>query len=133
MDRVVLDTNIYISGFLFPGNARKVLSLAIENRILVFITGEILNELSNVLQREKFALRGDRIVAILDEIERVTYPVYPDTNVVDVCRDSRDHIILECSLAANAEYIITGDKDLTVLQKFLGTVIITPDEYLELR
>ncbi|MFP4383814.1 MAG: putative toxin-antitoxin system toxin component, PIN family, partial [Spirochaetia bacterium] len=57
--------------------------------------------------------------------ERVTYPVYPDTNIVDVCRDSRDHIILECALAANAEYIIAGDKDLTVLQKFLGTVIIT--------
>ena len=49
----------------------------------------------------------------------------------DVCRDSDDDKILECALLANADYIISGDDDLLVLEEFRGIRIITAKEYLE--
>ena len=54
MIKVVLDTNIYISGFLFGGNSREILNLITEGKLQLFISDDILLELKSVLQREKF-------------------------------------------------------------------------------
>ena len=132
MDKVVLDTNIYISGLLFPGNARQILKLAIENRVHAFISDPILRELSNVLRREKFKLFEEQILEFIREVKDITMLVVPQFQIVEICRDSKDHIILECAVKAKADYIISGDKDLLVLQEFLGTKIISPEQYLEL-
>ena len=129
--RVVLDTNIYISAFLFAGKARKVLELLIENRIGAFISDEILNEIKQVLNREKFGLDKEHVDAIITEIAGITHKVYPDESIRHVCRDSADHIILECAVKSKADFIITGDHDLLVLQDFLGTHIISPAPFLE--
>jgi len=52
--KVVLDTNVYISGILFGGNSRRILDLIIEGKLRLFVTDEILDELRGVLQRKKF-------------------------------------------------------------------------------
>ncbi len=132
MDKVVLDTNIYISGLLFPGNARKILKLAIENRVHAFISDPMLRELSDVLRREKFKLLEEQILEFIREVKNITALVVPEQQIVGICRDSKDHILLECAVKAKADYIISGDKDLLVLKEFLGTKIIFPEEYLAL-
>jgi predicted nucleic acid-binding protein len=52
--------------------------------------------------------------------------------VLDVCRDSEDHIILECAVQSHADFIVTGDKDLLVLKEFLGTRIVAPADFLSI-
>jgi len=128
---LVLDTNIYISAFIFSGNARKVLDMAIENKVNIFISDDILAEIKKVLQREKFSLSNSYIYSILGEIETITKIVYPGRELNDICRDRDDHIILECAEKSNADIIITGDKDLLVLQKYLNTQIVSPADFLE--
>ena len=130
MQALVLDTNIYISAFIFAGKARKVLDLAIENKVDIYISEDILNEIKKVLQRKKFSLNNFQIHSILSEIESVTKLVYPDKKLNDLCRDRDDHIILECAEKSKADFIITGDKDLLVLETYLGTKILSPADFL---
>jgi uncharacterized protein len=54
------------------------------------------------------------------------YPV----EKIDVCRDSKDNMILELAVAGKADFIITGDKDLKVLNPFRKIQILSPAEFL---
>ena len=56
------------------------------------------------------------------------YPV----EKIDVCRDSKDNMILELAVAGKADFIITGDKDLKVLNPFQQIQIISPADFLYL-
>ncbi|MCF6334209.1 MAG: putative toxin-antitoxin system toxin component, PIN family [Spirochaetales bacterium] len=129
---LVLDTNIYISAFIFSGNSRKVVDMAIENKVDLFISNDILEEIKRVLQRKKFSLNNFQIHSIINEIEAITNIVFPDNELNDICRDRDDHIILECAEKSNAEFIITGDKDLLVLQKYHNTQIVSPADFLKI-
>lgn len=51
---------------------------------------------------------------------------------VNVCRDPKDNMFLELSLSGNADYLVTGDKDLLEIKEFKGTKIIKPKEFLEM-
>lgn len=128
---LVLDTNIYISAFIFSGKARKVLNMAIENKVAIFISDDIIIEIKKVLQREKFSLNNFQVHSILSEIEALTRVVYPDFELNDICRDRDDHIILECAEESKADFIITGDKDLLVLETYLNTKIVSPAGFLQ--
>jgi predicted nucleic acid-binding protein len=58
--------------------------------------------------------------------------VIPQTLPQPVCRDPDDDQIIGAALAGNAEYVVTGDKDLLVLQTFQGINIISPRDFLDL-
>lgn len=130
MFSLVLDTNIYISAFIFKGKARDVLDIAIENKVDIYISEDILNEIKNVLQRKKFSLTNAYIHSILSEIEAITNLVFPENKINDICRDRDDHIILECAEKSLADFIITGDQDLLVLKKYLKTKILSPSDFI---
>jgi putative PIN family toxin of toxin-antitoxin system len=66
------------------------------------------------------------------EIEDMSEIVLPEEKVRDVCRDSEDHIILECAVQSHADFIVTGDKDLLVLKEFLGTRIVAPADFFSI-
>lgn len=106
--------------------------MSIEGKFKTSISDEILNEITAVLNREKFKLNKAHIDGIISEIETITYKIYPDENINNVCRDYKDHIILECAVKANADYIITGDQDLLVLDPFQQIRIISPADFLKL-
>jgi putative PIN family toxin of toxin-antitoxin system len=87
--------------------------------------------LADVLQREKF----DRYLTTPEReeflealVEQVTF-IQP-TEEIRVCRDSRDDKFFELAVAGNADYIITGDDDLLVLNPYRGIAILTAAEFL---
>lgn len=129
---VVFDTNVFISAFLFRGKPRYALDLAIKGKIKLFISGDILLEISNVLEKQKFALSKYKVKLILTEIESLCALVYPDQKIINVCRDRDDHIILECALKGNVKYIVTGDDDLLSLKAFQTIKIVNPSDFLDL-
>ncbi len=129
--KVVLDTNIFISSIFWKGNPHKVVELALDKRIQVFISIEILNELEGVL-KEKFSQEQEFIDEQITLILEYAQVINPENKVEIVKEDPDDNKIIECAMTAKAEYIITGDPHLTKLKEALGIKILKPAKFLEL-
>jgi uncharacterized protein len=129
--RVVLDTNVIVSGVnFFGGNEFQGLLLAFQGRINLYLSPSILAEVEEIL-RTKFrwpAGRLERTLALLQEWATV---VQPTVEVTAVEGDEDDNRILECCLECNAQYLVTGDqRDLLPLQTIQGTRIINAATFL---
>jgi len=129
--KVVLDTNVYISGILFNGPPREVISVAIRGAIAVYISPAILDECKEVLGREKFGFTPARISVIAGEIESITTLVVPGKHYSVVSRDSDDNIIIDCAIESKAEFIVTGDNDLLSMGRYRHIAIVSPTAFLE--
>ena len=124
--KAVLDTNVLISGILFGGNPRQILELVIQGKIDAYISPAIFIEFKEVLIRPKFGITHEKCFLITKEIENLFCFVFPQIRVDLIKDDPDDNIILECALAADVEYIITGDSHLLTLKSFEKIQIISP-------
>ena len=132
MISAVLDSNIFISAFLFNGNQRRIINHAIKGDFRINISHEILSEIDSVLKRPKFKLTLNQISLFLNEVSSLSEICYPSDKIVDSCRDSDDHIILECAVESKSDYIVTGDNDLLILKKYKAITIINSDAFLSI-
>jgi putative PIN family toxin of toxin-antitoxin system len=108
MPRVVLDTNVVVSAHLNPvGLERAVLNWALDQGF--FVSESILNEYEGVLTRSKFKIDPRSAREALDLIRSRATLVSP-TRRVRVSRDTDDNRFLECAEAADADYLVTGNK-----------------------
>jgi uncharacterized protein len=134
--RVVVDVNVWISGFLWKGIPEQVLLLAENQQITIFASEVLLTELEITLNRSKFQPKiedQDSTVETLMNIAHRLSNSVPITSVdVPQLRDPKDAMILATALSANAEAIITGDRDLLILTEFASIPILTPQNFLEL-
>lgn len=130
--KIVLDSNVLISAFLWGGKPKTILDRVFDGKDQLFISKEILDEIFDVLSREKFRLRKIIISSFLHEIEEISELIFPSDRILEVLRDVDDHKILECALEADADFIVTGDKDLLILKTFRNTGILLASEFLEL-
>jgi len=128
--RVVLDTNVVVSGLLFPGSVPAKALLKAQMGI-VLASEAIRLELLSVLARKQFdryysreirqGLAAQFVIATV-EIE-IPAPIR-------VCRDPRDDKFLEATVHGRADAIITGDLDLLTLDPFHGIRVLTPAGFL---
>ena len=129
---VVFDTNILISALFFHGKQRQILEHAISQDINLIISEPILEELSAVLSRHKFAIKKELIYITVSEIIEISKIVYPK-NLIDVIKvDPDDNRILECALEGHADYIISGNKHLLDLEIYEGIKIINTVKFIEI-
>lgn len=126
--RVVVDTNVFISGLLFGGNPGKILEEIKEKKLELVISPEIEVEILEKL--EKFGLAERQIKDWKQLLENTAIPIIPK-RPVQVSRDTKDNKFLAAAGEANAEFLITGDNDLLVLGSFEKTAIVTPKQMLE--
>jgi len=129
--KIVIDANVFVSSFFWGGNPRVVFDRVINGFDELFITDEILNEISDVMLRDKFDLENSKVEEYIKIIEKYAFKIYHDDNVENVSRDIDDNKILKCGLEGNVDFIITGDKDLLVLNEYKNIKIINPKEYLD--
>ena len=119
--KVVLDTNIFLSGWLWGGTPDLVLKLGEDRLINVCASEVLLNELQATLSRNKFRSKLQILgVTVSDLMAGVRYlvEVYPISEInVPALRDRNDNMILATAIAADADAIVTGDLDLLVLQE----------------
>jgi uncharacterized protein len=133
VNRYVFDANAVISALLFPQSIPGQTFFGALERGQVLMSRDLAEELSEVLSRSKFdryLTREERerlLVAVIDEAEFVH-----TATVVRACRDPDDDRILELALDGSAEYLVTGDKDLLVLDPFRHVRIVTPAQLLDL-
>jgi len=130
MFRVVIDTNIYISAINFGGTPEVILRAAEQGVFSVFISPQIYAEIEKVLTK-KFEFDKPVIDRIFRKINRFTRTVSPKRSIKVISKDPADDRILECALAADAEFIVSGDSDLLDLKTYKGIAIITPRQFLD--
>lgn len=128
--RVVLDTNVLISAFVYGGNPEIVVRLALSKVIRGVTSSALLAELRDVLHREKFRVSDAGISWFERKISEKSIIVEPDIRL-DALRDASDNKVLEAASAGECQFIVTGDRDLLVLGEFQGIGICTPAEFLK--
>ena len=130
--RYVFDTNVIISALLFEnGKPAQALRYALANGE-VLLSLELLEELNEVLGRERFNryVTSEEREEFLEAL--ITRSVLVEiTENVQECRDPKDDKVLELALNGEAQYIISGDRDLLVLHPFRDVLVITADEFLK--
>ncbi len=128
--RIVFDTNVLFAAFTVHGVCAGLYEeVLVHGRILV--SEFILKELGEkLLTKAKLSEK---------EVEEVLAAVRSDSDFVDVpplavavCRDVNDDWILACSIAGKASVLVTGDKDLLVLERHEGISILNPRDCLAL-
>ncbi len=128
--RVVLDTNVIVSGLNFPGNERIVLELALRGRFELYLSPFILAEVAGVLGR-KFDWNGERSSQALRTLGSGATVIEPLRFPEVVEGGHADNRVLECAAAAQADYLITGDRrHLLPLGKYRGARIINAPRFL---
>jgi len=129
---VVLDTNILVSALLFQGELARIVTLWKNGSIQPVFTKETFAEFREVLHYPKFSLREDEMRTILeDEVLPFFEAIEIENKLERTCRDSQDDKFIACAVAAQADYIVSGDKDLLVLKKYGQIKIISASEFLK--
>jgi putative PIN family toxin of toxin-antitoxin system len=129
-----LDANIFVSAFIWGGKPRLITNRYVQMVDMLFISGEIIDEIRYVLRMPKFDLSKRRFDDIIENIETHgrMVNIISKHRVTGVCRDPYDDMYLECAIAAGADYIISGDRDLLDLKEYGGVKIVSAREYLDI-
>ena len=126
--RIVLDTNVLVSGSVYPASIPgQILQLWRGGIIELVLSRYILAELERVLPRFRFKFNADEIRDLIENLRLLAHIVEPDSAFDPGLRDPADQQILATFLAAGADYLITGDKDLLALANRYP--ILTPAEF----
>lgn len=128
--RVVLDTNVLLSALVFGGRPRQVVELLARDLIDLVISEEILTEMRRHVAN-KFSAFTDDLVKFEMLLEQDSELVKLGGITITVCRDADDNRILETAVLGSCEYIVSGDKDLLVLERYKNIQILKPAEFLE--
>ncbi len=132
MTTVVLDVNILVSAALNDhGLPARITDMALEGEYELAVSNHILEKMAEVFERPYFLknLSAEGRSRILHALNVDTEPVEPDDTVRGVAPDVEDDLVLGTAVAANADYLITGDKGLLAIGEYRGVRIMTAGEF----
>ena len=121
--RVIFDTNIWMS-FLISKSMNDIDKLIFTEKIILLFSNELMTEFIDVTSRKKLKpyFTKENITSLIDLIEEYG-EIVPVKSKVDICRDKKDNFLLSLAKDGKADYLITGDKDLLVIENFEKTKI----------
>jgi uncharacterized protein len=131
VSRIIIDTNLWIS-FLITKDFTKLDEIIFSRHGILVFSQELLEEFMEVAKRPKFRrfFSASDIEEIVETIQEYADFVKVQTKI-EVCRDPKDNFLLSLSVDGNADFLLTGDKDLLELKEFGETVIITISNFLQ--
>jgi putative PIN family toxin of toxin-antitoxin system len=140
MIRVVLDTNVLVSALLTPDSPpAEILEFVLEGRLRILISPAIIREIGLVFQyprlkktMQKHRLSAEEVEEAILKILKVAIITAGEKIIQGVSRDPADDLILSCAAEGQADFVISGDKDLTELGSFEGIRIMEPANFLQL-
>jgi putative PIN family toxin of toxin-antitoxin system len=129
--KVVLDTNVFISGIFFSGPPFSILKAWRDRRLRIVVSAEILDEYRRVGERLGKEFSGvdlEPFLALLAiEADVVFAPSLPEC----VCEDPDDDKFIACALAGGCKLIVSGDKLLKKVSGYRGIKIVSPRSFLD--
>jgi len=128
--KVVIDTNVLVSAVLKDRDPEKVILYVASQPDLEWIVSPlILKEYKDVLSREVFGLPADVLRAWFSLLDAMTVMINVDL-AIEFPRDRKDAPFLACALFADADYLVTGDRDFSEAQKLLKTTILSVSQFV---
>src|SRR3990167_6858558 len=131
--KAVIDTNVLVSSLIgkTKSNPREIIDRFKKNRFFLVLSPPLLRELEEVLKEPEFKsiINEDEADTLIGLIRIRGLFVIP-AHKVNICRDIHDNKILEAASKADANFIVSGDKDLLTLKSFQSIPIISPKEFL---
>jgi putative PIN family toxin of toxin-antitoxin system len=129
--RIVLDTNVLISGIFFRGPPHKILKAWKSKKIQIVISPEIYSEyirVADIISNKYPSIDISRILNLITVHSEIIQPsILPEK----VCQDPDDDKFIACALSGQVEFIVSGDKDLLKQSGYKGIGIIIPKEFCD--
>lgn len=128
--RVVIDTNVLVSGIFWTGTPHKILKAWAEGHFTVCASTGILEEYFEVIDR----LTGK--VGRKDLAQKWKTYIFDHCELVDPnytfneCRDPDDVMFVECAVSAGSDFIISGDTHLLEIERLPEVTVLTPAQFL---
>jgi putative PIN family toxin of toxin-antitoxin system len=134
--KIVLDTNVWISGLLWKGSPARLLRLAESNQFEICSSDAIFTEFERVLgyariqrQLQKLRLSQSEVVEFALKLIKV-FITDPKILKNEVAADPDDDMFLACALSVGAQYLVSGDRHLLDMEEWRGIQIVTVKDFL---
>jgi uncharacterized protein len=129
--RVILDTNVFLSGVFFSGPPSQILEAWRDSRLHMVISQEILDEYMRVAKILSVQFPAIDILSII-KLVTVEAEIFPSYTLPEpVCDDPDDDKFLACAIASKCKLIISGDKHLLRVSEFKGINIMKPRNFVD--
>lgn len=129
--KVVFDTNILVSAWLWEGNESKLIESVEEGIIHGYSSEQLIEELCRTLRYPRFDLSQDDVASIRGYYLLLFKVVRPKQTISIILEDPEDNRVLECALEAEADYVVSGDHHLLSFGEFRGIKIVKAAELLK--
>jgi len=135
MLRIVLDANVFVSALINPrGKPAQILNYVFENKIRLFTSPSIIEELQRVLSYPKLVKRHglgkEELKKFVFDLLSIMSLVEGKKTIKVIVEDPADNNYLSCAVDAKADFIVSGDTHLLNLREYQGTQIVTPTQLL---
>lgn len=130
--KIVLDTNVLMSGIFFDGPPHEILKLWWDGQIELLISDAIFEEYQRVGLVLTKKYQGIDISSFLNLIQRRAILIDTLVEIHNICADSDDDKFLECAVNAKCNMIVSGDKHLLAVSGFQGVQVLSPKEFATL-
>lgn len=133
--RVILDTNVLVSGLLATsGPPRQIIDSWLAGSFTLVTSLYQINELHRVLTYPRIARRlrltENELAVILRTLEERAEIILSEPDLSGVTRDPKDDAIVACAVKGQADFIVSGDDDLLVLGNYIGIQIVNPRQFI---
>lgn len=128
--KILIDTNILISGLFFNGLPKRLLSEIDFEKFNVCVNSEIVSEYTDKINN-KFSKAKYKIDENLRKKFFSSLNNFEIKSDLKICRDPKDDKFINCAIDAKAIYIVSGDNDLLTIKNFAGIEIVTAREFYE--
>jgi len=128
--RIILDTNVLVSGIFFTGIPFEILTGIKQNKCTVVISSDIISEYKQTIQKlaEHFPkINADDQLELLITSSTICEPK-PLPNAI--CDDPDDDKFIACALASKTKIIVSGDKHLLAVSGYQGIKVLKPREFM---
>ncbi len=130
--RIVLDTNVFISGIFFSSPPFQILKAWKDTKIQFVLSTEILFEYQKVGETLSAKYSEIDIAPIIDLLTIHGEVVETKDISVSICEDPDDNKFIECAIASNCKLIVSGDKHLLNVSGFQGIEVIKPRKFIDI-
>ncbi len=130
MKTVVLDTNVVASASFWKGPSYECLAAWARGEIQAFVSSPLLAEYFETMEELRTRYPKVKPVAWAEALAESADMVYPAVQLRELPKDPDDIMVLECAVAAEVDYLVTGDKKhLLPMKRVRGVRIITPADF----
>ena len=130
--KLVLDTNVLISGIYFGGIPAHILDLWVDNRFMVYATPGILKEYLRAIEEMDFKMHETLGLHWGKILPKVCHFINDPRTSKKFSRDPDDDKFIYCAIESGADYLVTGDSDLTSVSSELQFKILSPRQFLNI-